>query len=78
MKREQILKSLREQRDAANARGDYAEALILNDRVRDLKEGSGLAVERAMQVFESGLARRRYYWCRADLTCGCGACNDEQ
>jgi hypothetical protein len=29
-------------------------------------------------VFESGLARRRYYWCRADLTCGCGACNDEQ
>jgi hypothetical protein len=74
MKREQILKSLREQIDAANARGDYAEALILNDRVRDLKEGSGLAVERAMQVFESGLARRRAYWCRADLTCGCGAC----
>jgi hypothetical protein len=77
MKREQILKSLREQRDAAAARGDHAEALILNDRVRDLKEGS-LSVERAMQVFESGLARRRAYWCRADLTCGCGACEDEQ
>jgi hypothetical protein len=77
MKREQILKSLREQRDVAAARGDHAEALILNDRVRDLKEGS-LSVERAMQVFESGLARRRAYWCRADLTCGCGACEDEQ
>jgi hypothetical protein len=77
MNREQLLKSLREQRDTAAARGDHAEALILNDRVRDLKEG-GLLVERAMQVFESGLARRRAYWCRADLTCGCGACRDEQ
>jgi hypothetical protein len=72
--RERLLKNLREQRDAAAARGDHAEALILNDRARDLKEEGSLSVERAMQVFESGLARRRAYWCRADLTCGCGAC----
>jgi hypothetical protein len=78
MDREQLINKIRHERDEAAARGDHAEALILNDRVRDLKEG-GLLVERAMQVFESGLARRRaYYWCRADLTCGCGACDDEQ
>lgn len=61
------LKELRRRRDQAAARGDHAEALILNDRVKDLKEGAtSIAVERAMQEFESGLARKRFYAPRAN------------
>lgn len=59
---QQILADLRRQRDQAAAIGDYAEALILNDRISDLKEGrSSPAVERVMKQFESALARRRAY-----------------
>lgn len=61
MKRDLILQKLRSERDAAAARGDHAEALILNDRISAIKDGSSLAVERVMQQFESGLARRRAY-----------------
>ena len=54
-----ILADLRRQRDEAAARGDHADALILNDRICDLKEGrSSPTVERVMKQFESGLARR--------------------
>lgn len=56
---ERILKKLRQERDAAAARGDHAEALILNDRIADVKAGKHLAAERAMALFESGMARRR-------------------
>lgn len=57
-----ILKELRRRRDKAAAQGDHAEALIINDRVKDLKEGAtSIAVERALQMFESGLARKRFY-----------------
>ena len=61
MDRDLILKKLRADRDTAAARGDHAEALILNDRIRDLKEGGSLAVERVMQQFESALVRKRAY-----------------
>lgn len=37
-KRNSLLTKLRRDRDAAAARGDHAEALILNDRIKDLKE----------------------------------------
>ena len=58
--RELILADLRRQRDQAAAIGDHAEALILNDRINDLKEGrTSTAVERVMRQFESGLARLR-------------------
>ncbi len=60
--REEILANLRRQRDWHAAHGNHAEALILNDRIKDLKEGrSSVMVERVMQRFESGLARRRAY-----------------
>ena len=55
------LAKLRTERNRAAARGDHAEALILNDRIIALKKGGGLVVERIMQQFESGLARRRTY-----------------
>lgn len=63
-----ILTDLRRRRDEAAARGDHAEALILNDRIRSIKEGeSSPMVERVMNAFESGLARRRAYGpCRHD------------
>lgn len=59
MNRYQILKKLRTERDAAAARGDHAEALILSDRIGDVKAGRYLAAENAMALFESALARRR-------------------
>jgi hypothetical protein len=40
MTRDEMLTKLRNDRDAAAARGDLAEALILNDRIRDLKSGA--------------------------------------
>ncbi len=55
-----ILRKLRAERDAHAARGDHAEALILNDRITDLKAGH-VTVERVMQQFESALVRRRAY-----------------
>ena len=61
MNKDLILKKLRADRDAAASRGDHAEALILNDRIRDLKEGGSFAVERVMQRFESALVRKRVY-----------------
>lgn len=58
--RDLILTDLRRQRDQAAAVGDHAEALILNDRINDLKEGrTSPTVERVMKQFESGLARLR-------------------
>ena len=54
---ERLLKLLRWERDAAAARGDHAEALILNDRIADVKAGR-VTVERVLRQFESGLARR--------------------
>lgn len=60
--RDKVLAELRRQRDWHAAHGNHAEALILNDRIKDMKEGrSSLMVERVMQRFESGLARRRAY-----------------
>jgi hypothetical protein len=60
--RAKILADLRRERDWHAEHGNPAEALILNDRIRDLKEGrSSAGVERAMKLFESGLARRRAY-----------------
>ena len=57
--RETILAELRRRRDWHAAHGDHAEALILNDRIKDLKEGrSSVTVERVMKQFESALARR--------------------
>jgi hypothetical protein len=61
MSQQQILRKLRTERDACAARGDHAEALILNDRIADVKAGRHLASERAMAEFESALARRRAY-----------------
>ena len=59
MTRDDMLTKLRDDRDAA-ARGDLVEALILNDRIRDLKSGAtSPAVERVMQQFESTLTRRQ-------------------
>jgi hypothetical protein len=58
--RDLILADLRRQRDQAAAIGDHAEALILNDRIKDFKEGrTSTAIERVMKRFESGLARLR-------------------
>ena len=60
MTREDMLTKLRNDRDAAVARGDLVEALILNDRIRDLKSGTtSPAVERVMQQFESALIGKR-------------------
>jgi len=60
--KEQLLAKLRADRDFAASHGDHAEALILNDRINDLKSGvSSEAVERALQNFESGLARKRFH-----------------
>jgi hypothetical protein len=58
-KRDRLLKILRVERDAAAARGDHAEALILNDRIADLKNGGSVVVERVMQEFEGKLKARR-------------------
>jgi len=60
-RREALLTKLRADRDAAAARGDHAEALILNDRIKDLKDGGSVAVESVMQRFESALTRKRFY-----------------
>lgn len=61
-KSDYILTELRRRRDQAAAHGDHAEALIFNDRIKDFKEGrSSVAVEQALQQFESGLARKRFY-----------------
>jgi hypothetical protein len=58
--RDLILADLRRQRDQAAAIGDHAEALILNDRIKDFKEGrTSTAVEQVMKQFESRLARLR-------------------
>lgn len=58
--RDQLLADLRRRRDWHADHGNHAEALILNDRINDLKDGrSRPTVERVMQEFESGLARRR-------------------
>ena len=40
MTRDDMLTKLRDDRDAAADRGDLVEALILNDRIRDLKSGA--------------------------------------
>lgn len=57
-----LLADLRRQRDWHAAQGNHADALILNDRIKDLKEGrTSLTVERVMKSFESGLARRAAY-----------------
>lgn len=56
-----LLKKLRSDRDFAAAHGDHAEALILNDRIKDLKDGGLEVVESVMQRFESALARKRFY-----------------
>ena len=40
MTRDDMLTKLRDDRDAAAARGGLMEALILNDRIRDLKSGA--------------------------------------
>ena len=58
----ELLADLRAQRDRAAAIGNHVEALILNDRIRDLKAGRTSAmVERVMKRFESALVRRRAY-----------------
>jgi hypothetical protein len=55
---EEILAELRRQRDWHAAKGNHADAMILNDRIKDLKEGrTSQMVERVMKAFESGLAR---------------------
>lgn len=59
--RDLMLDRLRSDRDAAARRGDHAEAMILNDRIADLKSGNSLAVERVMRQFESALVCRRAY-----------------
>ena len=60
MTRDDMLTKLRDDRDVAAARGDLVDALILNDRMRDLKSGeTSPAVERVMQQFESALTRKR-------------------
>lgn len=57
---ETILIELRRRRDEAARIGDHAEALILNDRINDLKDGrSSATVERVMRQFESALVRKR-------------------
>lgn len=61
MTKDQLLAKLRTDRDQAAARGDHGEALVLNDRIRDLKEGGSATVERVMQQFESALTRKRLY-----------------
>lgn len=65
---EQNIKNLRRRRDEAAARGDHAEALSLNDMIVRIKEADRArqnnttpAVERALAVFESALARKRAY-----------------
>ena len=56
--KDRILAGLREMRDWYAAHGMHDDALILNDRVKDLKEGrTSIAVERAMKSFESACAR---------------------
>jgi hypothetical protein len=53
-----ILAELRRQRDWYAAHGMHDDALILNDRIKDLKEGrTSVMVERVMKRFESVLAR---------------------
>jgi hypothetical protein len=68
-----MLAKLRADRDFAATHGDHAEALILNDRINDLKSGSiSGTVERVTQQFESNLTRRRYY--AHQIICQCPSC----
>lgn len=67
MTKDQLLAKLRSDRDEAASRGDHGEALILNDRIRDLKEGGSEVVERVMQEFETALACRKAIWEAIDL-----------
>jgi hypothetical protein len=60
-RREALLKKLRADRDFAAEHGNHAEAMILNDRIKDLKGGGSETVERVMQRFESAIARKRFY-----------------
>lgn len=61
MNRDDMLAKLRADRDAAATRGEHAEAMILNDRIHELKNGGSLTVERVIQQFESALTRKRFY-----------------
>jgi len=61
-RKEALLTKLRADRDFAASHGNHADALILNDRINDLKSGStSETVERVMQRFESALIRKRFY-----------------
>lgn len=67
-----MLTKLRADRDFAATHGNHAEAMILNDRIDDLKSGlTSKTVERVTQQFESGLARKRFY---AHQLCQCPSC----
>lgn len=58
--RDEVLADLRSRRDAAAERGDNAEALILNDRIAGLKDGTMTAtVAAVMDEFDRALATRR-------------------
>ena len=60
--KDKIIADLRRQRDWHAAHGNVADAMIFNDRIKDLKEArTSVAVERCMKLFESGLVRRRAY-----------------
>jgi len=56
-RRAALLVKLRSDRDAAAARGDHAEALILNDRIKDLKDGC----INPYPSIDVALARQRFY-----------------
>lgn len=57
-----VLVELRRQRDEAAAQGDHANALIINDRINDLKViRTSPMVEQVMKQFESALVRRKAY-----------------
>lgn len=59
---EKIIAFLRRERDEAASRGDHAEAMLLNDRIRDVKEGlTSPTIEAVMRQFESALERKRFY-----------------
>lgn len=56
---QKALEELRRLRDWHAVHGNHADALILNDRIMDIKDGrTSLMVERVMKAFESGLARK--------------------
>ena len=70
-RKEALLTKLRTARDEAAALGDHAEALILNDRINDLKSGAtSETVERVMQGFERALAQKRV----THQLCQCPSC----